>query len=55
MIPQDPPDKFCSTARGEPGILVDVHPSLLVRKSDSVAAITFPESARVNNLLRHHN
>ena len=48
-------DQSLSTSRGESGILVDVHPGLLSRASNDLAATTFPRSAWVNNLLRRHS
>jgi hypothetical protein len=44
-----------STIRRESGILVHVHPGLLIRVSNDLAATTFPRSAWVNNLLLRHN
>ncbi len=43
-----------STIRRESGILVHVHPGLLIRVSNDLAATTFPRSAWVNNLLLRH-
>ncbi len=44
------------TARAirESGILMDVHPGLLSRVSNDLAATTFPRSAWLNNLLLRH-
>src|SRR5262249_18796620 len=44
-----------STTRSKSGILVDVHPGLLSRVSNDLAATTFPRSAWVNNLLLRHS
>jgi hypothetical protein len=46
--------QFLSTSERESGILVDVHPGLLSRVSNDLAATTFPRSAWVNNLLLRH-
>ena len=50
-----PGDQFLSTVRRESGILMHVHPGLLSRVSDDLAAITYPRSAWVNNLLLRHS
>jgi hypothetical protein len=47
--------QFLSTSKRESGILVDVHPGLLSRVSNDLAATTFPRSAWVNNLLLRHS
>jgi len=46
--------QLCSTIRRESGILVHVHPGLLIRVSNDLAATTFPRSASVNTLLLRH-
>ncbi|PYN51646.1 MAG: hypothetical protein DMD94_24720, partial [Candidatus Rokuibacteriota bacterium] len=52
----DATNQFHSTMRRESGILVDVHPGLLLsRASNDLAATTFPRSAWVNNLLLRHS
>src|SRR5437667_124244 len=43
-----------STVRRESGILMPVNPGLLSRASDDLAAITYPRSAWVNNLVLRH-
>jgi hypothetical protein len=43
-----------STIRRESGILMHVHPGLLSRVSNDLAATTFPRSAWVNNLSIRH-
>ena len=48
------PHEFLSTAQRESGILMHVHPGLLSRVSNDLAATTFPRSAWVNNLLLLH-
>ena len=47
--------EFLSTPPRQSGILVDVHPGLLSRVSNDLAATTFPRSAWVNNLLTLHS
>src|SRR5207249_12094356 len=47
-------NKLLSTIGRQSGILVDVHPGLLIRVSNDLAATTFPRSAWVNNLLPRH-
>ena len=53
--PRDQGHQFLSTIRRESGILVHVHPGLLSRVSNDLAATTFPRSAWVNNLLLRHS
>ena len=45
----DTPHNFCSTMRRQPGILMDVHPGLLLRASGCLAAADSLERARMDN------
>src|SRR5262245_1572456 len=47
-------DQGLSTARGGPGMLMDVHPSLRPGMVGCFATTSLPDEARVNNLLRLH-
>src|SRR5262249_3312400 len=55
LTPQGSRHQLLSTVRRQSGILVHVHPGLLSRVSNDLAATTFPRSAWVNNLLLHHS
>jgi hypothetical protein len=55
LLGDDTPNNLGSTLRGGPGILVDVHPSLLVWGELGSATTSYPRVARMNNLLTLHS